>query len=206
VQGARQRACHARGGRRGEGCRHVGRAQLGATRLALLLERHGELATEASGNPQGILYARLSPAHTPLSRLVLAGYQYSLRTLHALLPSDGEAWSDAPVVQLAYDAQEAARQAKLLTLDLPAALVRSISAEEATRLAGIPLAAGGSFPGGWHPPALPRARGARASVRTGARGFAGRRRRMASRRGGRTLAEARGGAGGGAGRRRRAHP
>lgn len=140
----------------------------------VLLERHAALAVEASGNAQGILYARLSPARPPLSRLVLAGYQYSLRTLRALLPSDGEAWSDVPVVQLAYDSQEAARQAKLLALDWPAALLRSVGAEEASSLAGIPLATGGLvFPGGgWvHPPALCRALAGYPgiAVRTGAR-------------------------------------
>lgn len=125
-----------------------------------LLERHAQLAAEASGNPQGILYARLSPVHTPLSRVVLAGYQYSVRTLSALLPCDGEMWSDAPVLQLAYDEQEAARQAKLLGLGLPVELLQGIDAHEASRLAGIPLAVGGlAFPaGGWvHPPALCRA-------------------------------------------------
>jgi tRNA 5-methylaminomethyl-2-thiouridine biosynthesis bifunctional protein len=140
----------------------------------LLLERHAGLAAEASGNPQGILYARLSPAQTPLSRLVLAGYQYSLRTLRALLPADGEGWSAVPVVQLAYDVQEAARQAKLLDLGWPAALLRPLGAEEASSLAGVPLATGGLvFPaGGWvHPPALCRALAEHPFIatRTGAR-------------------------------------
>jgi tRNA 5-methylaminomethyl-2-thiouridine biosynthesis bifunctional protein len=89
------------------------------------------------------------------------------------LPCDGEAWSDAPVLQLAYDEQEAARQAKLLGLGLPVELLRAIGADEATRLAGIPLAVGGlAFPaGGWvHPPALCHALAdhPRIAVRTGA--------------------------------------
>jgi tRNA 5-methylaminomethyl-2-thiouridine biosynthesis bifunctional protein len=122
-----------------------------------LIERHSRLAGEASGNPQGILYARLSAAQTALSRTVLAGYQYSLRTLRSLLPCDGEAWSDAAVVHLAHDQEEALRQAKLLALGLPAELMRAVNAEEAARLAGIPLPVGGLvFPaGGWvHPAAL----------------------------------------------------
>jgi tRNA 5-methylaminomethyl-2-thiouridine biosynthesis bifunctional protein len=122
-----------------------------------LVERHPRLAAEASGNPQGILYARLSAAQTPLSRVVLDGYQHSLRTLQMLLPCDGEQWSNAPVLQLAYDEHEAVRQAKLIALGLPAELLRAVDAGEATRLAGIRLAVGGLvFPaGGWvHPPAL----------------------------------------------------
>ena len=122
-----------------------------------LIERHSQLAAEASGNPQGILYARLSAAETRLSRTVLAGYQYSLRTLRSLLPCDGEAWSDAPVLHLAYDEEETARHAKLLGLGLPVELIRAVSADEATRLAGVSLPVGGLvFPaGGWvHPAAL----------------------------------------------------
>jgi tRNA 5-methylaminomethyl-2-thiouridine biosynthesis bifunctional protein len=125
-----------------------------------LLERHDALAAEASGNPQGVLYARLSPAATPLSQLVLAGYQYTLRVLRALLPCDGEAWSDAPILQLAHDEQETRRQSRLLELGLPAGLVRAADQEDASRLAGIDLPSGGLLfaGGGWvHPPALCRA-------------------------------------------------
>lgn len=125
-----------------------------------LLERHTGLAAEASGNPQGVLYARLSPAGTPLSQLVLAGYQFTLRLLRRLMPCDGEAWSDAPVLQLAYDEHEASRHKRLQALELPATLMRAVDRDEASRIAGIPVAAGGLlFPdGGWvHPPALCRA-------------------------------------------------
>jgi tRNA 5-methylaminomethyl-2-thiouridine biosynthesis bifunctional protein len=125
-----------------------------------LIERHSQLAAEGSGNPQAVLYARLSPAHTLLSRLVLAGYQYSLRTLRGLLPCDGDAWSDMPVLQLAYDSQERARQVRLLELGLPEGLLHAVDKDEATRLASIALSTGGLvFPGGgWvHPPALCRA-------------------------------------------------
>jgi tRNA 5-methylaminomethyl-2-thiouridine biosynthesis bifunctional protein len=125
-----------------------------------LVERHANLAAEASGNPQGVLYARLSATATPLSRLVLAGYQHTLRALRGLLPCDGEAWSDAPVVQLVHDEQEARRQARVLDMGLPSGLLRGIGRDEASALAGVPVPAGGlTFPrGGWaHPPAVCRA-------------------------------------------------
>jgi tRNA 5-methylaminomethyl-2-thiouridine biosynthesis bifunctional protein len=124
-----------------------------------LIERHDHLAAEASGNPQGVLYARLSAHGAPLSRLVQDGYQHTLRLLHARLPCDGEHWSDCPVLQLAFDAQEARRQAVLPALGLPEDMLRAATAEEASALAGLALAHGGSvFPGGgWvHPPALCR--------------------------------------------------
>jgi len=125
-----------------------------------LLEQQEVLAGAASGNPQGVLYARLSPRQTPLSRLVLAGYQYTLRLLRELLPCDGAGWHDCPVLQLAHDHAEAARQTALLALGLPTGLLRAVDAGEASALAGIELTQGGlCFPGGgWvHPPALCRA-------------------------------------------------
>jgi tRNA 5-methylaminomethyl-2-thiouridine biosynthesis bifunctional protein len=125
-----------------------------------LVERNADIAAEASGNPQGVLYARLSAHATPLSRLVLAGYQHTLRVLRARLPCDGLAWSDNPVLQLAFDEDEAARQAAVLSAPLPAALLSAVSAAEASEAAGLPVdRAGVMFPsGGWvHPPALCRA-------------------------------------------------
>jgi tRNA 5-methylaminomethyl-2-thiouridine biosynthesis bifunctional protein len=137
-----------------------------------LLERHATLAPEASGNPQGVLYARLSPAATPLSQLVLAGYQHTLRMLRALLPCDGDAWSDAPILQLVHDAQERRRQDRLVAFEMPAGLLRPVGQEEASALAGVPLPSGGLvFPGGgWvHPPALCRALVAQTGISPGLR-------------------------------------
>jgi tRNA 5-methylaminomethyl-2-thiouridine biosynthesis bifunctional protein len=132
-----------------------------------LVERGAEVAAGASGNPQGVLYARLSAHATPLSRLVLAGYQHTLRVLRTRLPCDGEAWSASPVLQLAFDADEAARQAAVLSSGLGGALLAAVSATEASEAAGLPLECGGIvFPaGGWvHPPALCRTLLAHASV------------------------------------------
>ncbi|MEZ0237993.1 MAG: tRNA (5-methylaminomethyl-2-thiouridine)(34)-methyltransferase MnmD, partial [Methylophilaceae bacterium] len=44
-----------------------------------LIERHADLAQEASGNPQGVLYPRLSGHDIPLSRVAQNGYLYTLR-------------------------------------------------------------------------------------------------------------------------------
>jgi tRNA 5-methylaminomethyl-2-thiouridine biosynthesis bifunctional protein len=80
--------------------------------------------------------------------------------LRALLPCDGDAWSDAPILQLGHDEHERRRQARLPALGLPAALMRPVGQDEASAVAGIALPSGGLlFPGGgWvHPPALCRA-------------------------------------------------
>ncbi|MGQ7956751.1 bifunctional tRNA (5-methylaminomethyl-2-thiouridine)(34)-methyltransferase MnmD/FAD-dependent 5-carboxymethylaminomethyl-2-thiouridine(34) oxidoreductase MnmC [Pseudomonas sp. SP16.1] len=121
-----------------------------------LLERHAAVASEASGNPQGVLYLKLSAHGTALSRLIVAGFGHTRRLLERL--QRGADWDACGVLQLAFDAKEAERQAKL-TAAFPADLVQPLTREQAESLAGIGLPAGGLFypEAGWvHPPALCR--------------------------------------------------
>lgn len=122
-----------------------------------LIERHPELAAEASGNRQGVLYARLSPKWSELGSLTLACYLYTLRRLQQLLPQGDSTWRQCGVLQLAFSEAEAARQQALLQLGLPENLLHAINREQASQLAGVEVAADGLyFPtGGWIcPPAL----------------------------------------------------
>ncbi|HIH6024803.1 TPA: FAD-dependent 5-carboxymethylaminomethyl-2-thiouridine(34) oxidoreductase MnmC, partial [Pseudomonas aeruginosa] len=112
------------------------------------------LAREASGNPQGVLYLKLSAHGTPLSRLVLSGFGHTRRLLERL--RRGHDWDACGVLQLAFDAKEAQRQAQLAAA-FPADLLHGLDREQAERLAGVALPAGGLFypEAGWvHPPAL----------------------------------------------------
>ena len=121
-----------------------------------LLERHEAVAQEASGNPQGVLYLKLSAHGTALSQLVLAGFGHTRRQLQHL--QQGHDWDACGVLQLAFDAPEAGRQAKLAEA-FPADLLHSLSREQAEARAGVALPAGGLFypDAGWvHPPALCR--------------------------------------------------
>lgn len=119
-----------------------------------LLERHAAVAQEASGNPQGVLYLKLSAHGTALSQLVLSGFGHTRRLLERLpRPQD---WDACGVLQLAFDAQEGERQARLAAA-FPADLLQALSREQAEARAGIALPAGGLFypEAGWaHPPAL----------------------------------------------------
>ncbi|MGA6096784.1 bifunctional tRNA (5-methylaminomethyl-2-thiouridine)(34)-methyltransferase MnmD/FAD-dependent 5-carboxymethylaminomethyl-2-thiouridine(34) oxidoreductase MnmC [Stutzerimonas marianensis] len=122
-----------------------------------VLERHAEIAAEASGNPQGVLYLKLSAHATALSRLVVSAFGHTRRLLQGL--ERGRDWDDCGVLQLAYDDKEAARQSELAEA-FPASLVRQIDCAEAERLAGVALGRGGLFfpEAGWaHPPAVCRA-------------------------------------------------
>ncbi|MCR4511377.1 bifunctional tRNA (5-methylaminomethyl-2-thiouridine)(34)-methyltransferase MnmD/FAD-dependent 5-carboxymethylaminomethyl-2-thiouridine(34) oxidoreductase MnmC [Pseudomonas sp. 32.2.56] len=119
-----------------------------------LLERHAAIAQEASGNPQGVLYLKLSAHHTTLSRLIVSGYGHSRRLLEQL--DKGTDWDNCGVLQLAFDAKEAQRQAQLAAA-FPADLLTNLNKSAAETKAGIPLPAGGLFypEAGWvHPPAL----------------------------------------------------
>ncbi|SFI33977.1 tRNA 5-methylaminomethyl-2-thiouridine biosynthesis bifunctional protein [Pseudomonas guineae] len=119
-----------------------------------LLERHNAIAQEASGNPQGVLYLKLSAHHTTLSRLIVSGYGHTRRRLESL--QKGTDWDNCGVLQLAFDSKEAQRQAQLAAA-FPADLLLTLDQAAAEGKAGITLPAGGLFypDAGWvHPPAL----------------------------------------------------
>ncbi|TVP93513.1 MAG: bifunctional tRNA (5-methylaminomethyl-2-thiouridine)(34)-methyltransferase MnmD/FAD-dependent 5-carboxymethylaminomethyl-2-thiouridine(34) oxidoreductase MnmC [Pseudomonadaceae bacterium] len=122
-----------------------------------LIDRHNTLAAEASGNPQGILYCKLSAHATSLSRFVLSAYSFSLRLLHQQLPQGDASWQSCGVLQLPSNPKEQQRQSALASLGLPADLLQAVDADAASSLAGIPIEhAGLWFPAaGWvNPPAL----------------------------------------------------
>lgn len=119
-----------------------------------LLERHADLAREASGNPQGVLYLKLSAHGTALSQMIVSGFGHTRRQLEHL--QRGTDWDDCGVLQLAFNAKEAERQAQLAAA-FPADLVHQLDQQQAEARAGIALDHGGLFypEGGWvHPPAL----------------------------------------------------
>ncbi|PMU23067.1 MULTISPECIES: bifunctional tRNA (5-methylaminomethyl-2-thiouridine)(34)-methyltransferase MnmD/FAD-dependent 5-carboxymethylaminomethyl-2-thiouridine(34) oxidoreductase MnmC [unclassified Pseudomonas] len=119
-----------------------------------LLERHAALAQEASGNPQGVLYLKLSAHGTALSQLILSGFGHTRRLLEHL--QRGVDWDGCGVLQLAFNAKEAERQAQLAGAFAPD-LLHLLDKEQAQVRAGITLEHGGLFfpEGGWvHPPAL----------------------------------------------------
>ncbi len=133
-----------------------------------LIDRHRAVAAEASGNPQGMLYARLSPHGTALSELVGSGLQYTCRLLPALPLEPGGDFEACGVLQLAYDDDEAHRQARRSALGWPSTLLSLLDRAEASARAGIDVPTGGLlFPGaGWvDPPALCRALARHAAIR-----------------------------------------
>ena len=121
-----------------------------------LLERHAGLAEEASGNPQGVLYLKLSAHGTALSQMILSGFGYTRRVLTHL--RRGVDWDACGVLQLAFNAKETERH-KQLAAAFPDDLLHWLDQPQAQARAGVGLVHGGLFypEGGWvHPPALCR--------------------------------------------------
>ncbi|WP_024672357.1 bifunctional tRNA (5-methylaminomethyl-2-thiouridine)(34)-methyltransferase MnmD/FAD-dependent 5-carboxymethylaminomethyl-2-thiouridine(34) oxidoreductase MnmC [Pseudomonas syringae] len=130
-----------------------------------LLERHAAPAQEASGNPQGVLYLKLSAHGTTLSQLILSGFGYTRRLLERL--QRGVDWDACGVLQLTFDDKEALRQ-KQLAEAFPDTLLHLLDQPQAEAHSGIALNSGGLFypEGGWvHPPALCHAQAAHPNIR-----------------------------------------
>jgi tRNA 5-methylaminomethyl-2-thiouridine biosynthesis bifunctional protein len=120
----------------------------------VLLERHSDIAQEASGNPQGVLYLKLSAHGTALSQLILSGFGHTRRLLERL--QRGVDWDACGVLQLAFNDKEGQRQAQLAAA-FPEDLLQQVDKNTAEAHSGVALGSGGLFfpEGGWvHPPAL----------------------------------------------------
>ncbi|KHA72141.1 FAD-dependent cmnm(5)s(2)U34 oxidoreductase [Pseudomonas chlororaphis] len=129
-----------------------------------LLERHETVAQEASGNPQGVLYLKLSAHGTALSQLIVSGFGYTRRLLETL--QRGTDWDDCGVLQLAFNAKEAERHAQLAQA-FPEDLLQWLDQPEAQARAGVSVSHGGLYypEGGWvHPPALCQAQAAQPNI------------------------------------------
>lgn len=116
-----------------------------------LVEHAPRPAAAASGNPYGILHARLSAGMNLLQRFILAAYGYTLALLDEILPADGIARAQCGTLQLACSPEEARRIGRLAAQCWPAHVFRPVDAAEASALAGVGLAHGGLwFPSaGW---------------------------------------------------------
>lgn len=112
------------------------------------------IATEASGNPQGAMYAKLAAGEATHSNIYIQGYLQSLRWLHQQLePGDG--WDNCGLIQLASSEKEAKRQQKFIeNTDYPDQLLHSISQQQACDISGVTLNCGGLFfpDAGWVSP------------------------------------------------------
>ena len=119
-----------------------------------LLERNEQVAQEGSGNRQGALYAKLPVDHNAQGQLHLSGLMHTRRQLQLLDPQS-EIWGDCGLLQLATNEKEYKRQQNMLARTrFDGNIIREVSAEEASRLAGSAVSHPGVFMeyGGWVSP------------------------------------------------------
>ena len=141
----------------------IGAGLAGAAIARALAERHWKVtvterypypAGGASGNRQAMLYARLSSAQAPLSRLLLHGYRYSI---NQLARHHNDLYHPCGLVQLPIKAGEARRQQQLLACEQFHDILTLKSAQELSQLSGIQVTQDGLWfaQAGWiHPAAL----------------------------------------------------
>ena len=108
-----------------------------------LIERESDLATQASGNPQGAVYAKLSAGHEAQAEFNLHALQFALQFYAPIWQKIG---SETGLLQLAYDDAEKKLHQELAERFADAdELVQFVSAEMAGDLAGVDLQYSGLY-------------------------------------------------------------
>ncbi|HWV16070.1 MAG TPA: bifunctional tRNA (5-methylaminomethyl-2-thiouridine)(34)-methyltransferase MnmD/FAD-dependent 5-carboxymethylaminomethyl-2-thiouridine(34) oxidoreductase MnmC [Cellvibrio sp.] len=133
------------------GC-HSARALAERGWQVTLMERGEQLAQGGSGNPQGALYAKLSPLNEAQAAFNLACLQYALQHYRKLWPEIG---SQCGLLQLAYNPAEQDLHQQLRERFATAeTLVEFVTAERASEIASVDIASSGLyFPeAGWIDP------------------------------------------------------
>lgn len=106
-----------------------------------LVERHGHLGAEASGNPQGILYPRLSVEDSTLARFARAALCHALGVYPPLWSLPGQGAPCGVLVLPESDRDRAHMAAIAERYRFAPELVRQVAGEALDTVAGIPLAA-----------------------------------------------------------------
>ena len=118
------------------GC-HIARALAERGIRVTVLEQHAQAAQEASGNPQGALYTKLSANNASLTRFSLSSLQFALQ--HYQQPHLKTAFHDCGLLQL----QENPDPALLDLMKNNAQLAQWLDAEQTSQISGIALSRGG---------------------------------------------------------------
>ncbi|MDP3086862.1 MAG: FAD-dependent 5-carboxymethylaminomethyl-2-thiouridine(34) oxidoreductase MnmC [Methylotenera sp.] len=102
-----------------------------------LFERNEAIASEASGNPQAMLYPRIS-GDDDASQFALESYLYSLNFYKSLNlnPADNNICG---MLQLGFNPRESERIQKVATLKHEGNIIKYVNSDEASELAGIAL-------------------------------------------------------------------
>ncbi len=140
------------------GC-HTARALANRGYRVTLLEQADTLASQGSGNPQGVLYGKLSPREETLAEFNLSALAFGQRCYREYWENDHKIGQRCGVLQLAHTAKESKLHESLRALydrEDARSLVEFLSAEEASAIAGVALPHSGLyFPkAGWVNPSV----------------------------------------------------
>ncbi|MTI13824.1 bifunctional tRNA (5-methylaminomethyl-2-thiouridine)(34)-methyltransferase MnmD/FAD-dependent 5-carboxymethylaminomethyl-2-thiouridine(34) oxidoreductase MnmC [Sansalvadorimonas verongulae] len=113
-----------------------------------VLDKNERPADGASGNPQGMLYTRLSAHNTLLTQLVAQGYSHSTNLLQNL-PED--LYHQTGIIQLPDTEKEQARQQELIDCHRFDDILKGMTKEQLSEIAGLPIEKDGLWfkDGGW---------------------------------------------------------
>jgi len=118
-----------------------------------IIEQGQSLASGASGNRQGMLYAKLPDNATVAGQFHQQGLQHSMALLERSLSN--EHWRACSLLQLAKSPREQLQMQAVMARDYPSSWLQHLSLVDAQTKAKQPLAAGGLFfpTSGWVSPA-----------------------------------------------------
>lgn len=122
----------------------------------IVLEEKNQVALGASGNYQGLIYAKISPNNTEQTELLSSSYTFTRAWLNRILDKS-DAWGATGVLHLNHDEAEQKRNEKLATQTWHRHWFYGVSLKQATDLSGIYLNQDGLFfpKGAWlNPPDL----------------------------------------------------
>ena len=120
-----------------------------------LLERHAQLACEASGNKAGVLSPKMTAEASLGESFYHACFEYAIQQLQLLEQQKiGLSWQQCGVLQLNHNAREQRRWQALKQRSFADNFLQCLTAPQASKIAGIPINMGASyFPqGGWVDP------------------------------------------------------
>ena len=138
------------------GC-HTARALADCGYKVTLIDRANTLAAGASGNAQGVVYAKLSPQRHSLGEFNVFSLRYAQDYYRQFWSQGNRYGQQCGVLQLAYNPKIAKQHQQLAAMFSHTGLLQLTSAQQASELAGLPLSNDGLyFPNsGWlHPPAV----------------------------------------------------
>ncbi|UTA46594.1 bifunctional tRNA (5-methylaminomethyl-2-thiouridine)(34)-methyltransferase MnmD/FAD-dependent 5-carboxymethylaminomethyl-2-thiouridine(34) oxidoreductase MnmC [Simiduia sp. 21SJ11W-1] len=136
------------------GC-HTARAFARRGWQVLVVDAASKPASGASGNAQGVVYAKLSPKRHLAARFNLTALQYALnvyRDFWQANPAHGQACG---VLQLAHE-KDTPEQHQAALATLPQTFARWLSQAEAAQVAGVDVSGGGTWlpEAGWLDPGV----------------------------------------------------